>query len=209
MYSKDSLLQLFDIAGLLPSVSYTKEFINKHKRRVCFRVMERKDENRYELNAVNTALDKILRIIEVDGLPFHPISEPWESSWNPLALGKEWKEPIPGWKESLVKFKHERLERTKEKVEVSAIFEYNNRVSQAMQQVEFKFLKEELRGCQNHSDGLQREIDSRDERLADLQGQRDEFDKEVEYLEGQIEEYKAQLADGCYELRTERDRLQL
>lgn len=78
------LLQLFDILGLTPSVNYTEVFIKKHKLNISKYIGARGVQSvqfeledgthRYGPNSVLDAADRILSIIQIGGLAFHPVS---------------------------------------------------------------------------------------------------------------------------------------
>jgi hypothetical protein len=231
MDNEGSLLQLFDRAGLSPSVQYTEDFINKHKRQVSryliardpfkFKIRENGKEIDYvyALNSVYDAIDRIRRIIKIDGLAFYPVSESWESHWNPLAFGKEWKDPIPDWGKYLEMFNNDRLMRTKQIIKVSAISEYEKRVSLASQQDKIERLQEELCECQKRSDSLQREVDVRDGMLANLKkaSDSDAVEKQMKILavfkemETSIEENKSlctKLREDCHRYQEQRNQYQ-
>ncbi|KAL5330814.1 hypothetical protein ACEPPN_000338 [Leptodophora sp. 'Broadleaf-Isolate-01'] len=215
---QEDLLELFDRAGLPPSVSYTKACISRHKRQVSCCLTTRPefsfvDENGldrvYALNTVQDAIDRILAVIETDGLAFYHISDSWQSHWNPRACDEQWTQPIPDWGGYLVIFRNDRLKRATETVDAIARDQYDQRVWMATKMAEFTRLKEELFDCQNRSDSLEREKSIRDLVLGDLMGvsEADQVDKQAKVFKNflEMESLITTTRDDCRAYREARD----
>jgi hypothetical protein len=156
------LLQLFDMFGLPPSINYTEASISRHKQKVLgalqrigtsgqkpsFQFKVNNTTHVYDISSITNAFAQLLRIIQIRGLAFHPVSESesWESHWNPLV--DEWEKPIPNWNYYVGHFFMDRREQSEASIEVSARSEYYTRVARARDQDEIEQLKELLTDTQ-------------------------------------------------------------
>lgn len=223
MEDEGPLLQLFDKAGLLPSITYTEDSICQHKRKVSkylarrspfeFKIREDEEEitHAYALNSFTDAIDRIRRIIRRDDLAFYPVSELWQSHWNPSAPDEEWEKPMLEWNESLTTFNYNRLKMTHQIIEASKQ-EHYDRVLQTKTQADINALEEELVECQSHSDTLTEAVHIRDDMISGFQRDSLRYRDQRNLCRDQINDMEVemtQLSNTCYKLQTECNRLQL
>jgi hypothetical protein len=96
----------FDVLGLVPSLSCTRDELLKAKRAANFTLtrygglysyQRNGIEYKYTASNVNDCADMLEKVVEAGALMFRLLEwGPYTSNWNPQTTGL-WSQPIPGW----------------------------------------------------------------------------------------------------------------